>query len=103
MACEGWFTKIFMYHLRFLLHLNGESRLNLPYYLVKSKEKMVTRLRNHPDHISNPVFYHGLIKLLITTELEKIDRSWKHSTFWFGFDPEAQMHDDEEIIKQYKR
>ena len=64
---------------------------------------MVTWLRNHPDHISNPVFYHGLIKLSITTELEKIDRSWKHFTFWFGFDPEAQMHDDEEIRKQYRR
>ena len=64
---------------------------------------MVTWLRNHPDHINNPVFYHGLIKLRITTELEKNDRCWKHFIFWFGFDPEAQMQNDEEIRKHYRR
>ena len=45
-TCEGRFATVFKYHLRFLLHLNGESRLNLPYYLLKSLEKMVTRVKN---------------------------------------------------------
>ena len=40
---------------------------------------------------------------MITTELEKIDRSWQHFILWFGFDLEAQMHDDEEIRKQYRK
>ena len=39
--CEGWFATVFRYHLRFLLHINGESKLNLPYYLLKSIEKMI--------------------------------------------------------------
>ena len=64
---------------------------------------MVTRVRNHPEHNNHSVFHHGLIKLLITTQLEKIDRSWQHFIFWSGFEPEAQMHDDEEIRRQYRR
>ena len=32
---DGRFATVFKYHLRFLLHLNGESKINLPYYLFK--------------------------------------------------------------------
>ena len=102
-ACEGRFTNIFRYYLSFLLHLNGESRLKLPYYPFKSIEKMVTQVRNQPDHSSRSVFHHSLIKLLITTKLETIHIYWQHFIFWSGFEPEAQMHDDEEIRRQYKR
>ena len=49
-TCEGRFATVFRYHLRFLLHLNRESRLNLPYYMFKSLEKMVTRGKNHLGH-----------------------------------------------------
>ena len=87
---EGRFTTMFRYHLRFLMHLNGESRLNFPYYLFKSIENMVTRVRNHPDHNTHSVFHHELIKLLITTELERFDISWHHFIFWTSFEPEAQ-------------
>ena len=41
-TCEGHFTTILRYHLRFLIHLNGESILKFPYYPFKSIEKMVT-------------------------------------------------------------
>ena len=65
---------------------------------------MVTWVRNHPDHTSHSVLHHGLIKLLITTKLETIDRSWQHFIFWLGFELESQTHDDEkEIRKQYIR
>ena len=71
--------------------------------MFKSIDNMVTWVRNHPDHNSHSVFHHGLIKLLIITELGKIDRSWKNFIFWIGFEPEAQMHNDEEIRRQYRR
>ena len=32
-TCAGRFATVFRYHLRFLLHINGESKLKLPYYL----------------------------------------------------------------------
>ena len=41
---------------------------------------------------------------MITTELEKIDRSWHHFIFWSSFEHETQMHDDDkDKRKQYKR
>ena len=99
-TCEGRFATIFRYHLRFLLHTNGESKLNLPYYLFKSIEKIIAREIHHPDH---SVFHHGLIKLLINFELGKTGRSWKHFVFWFGFEFEDQDNDDQEVRRKYKR
>ena len=94
---------MFRYHVRSLLHINGESKLNLPYYLFKSIEKMIAWVRNHPYHISHSVFHHGLIKLLITSELGKTGRSWQHFIFWSSFEPEAQMHNDEEIEQKEEK
>ena len=71
--------------MRFLQHISGIKKLNLPFYLLKSMGKMATRVCNHPDSTSNNVFHHGLIKLLITQELEKEERSWSHFLFWSGF------------------
>ena len=86
-----------------MLHINGESNLNLPYYLFKSIEKMIAWVRNHPDHSSHLVFHHSLFKLLITAELGKTGRSWQHFIFWSGFESETQDHSDEEIRRQYIR
>ena len=59
---------------------------------------MVTHVKN-----GHSVFQYELIKLLITTKLKKIDRSWQHFLFWSSFEPEAQMHDDDkEIGKNYR-
>jgi hypothetical protein len=35
-TCEGRFSIVHRYLMRFLLHLNGSSIMNLPYYLLKS-------------------------------------------------------------------
>ena len=36
---------------------------------------MVVRARNHPSSSSSNMFHHGLITLLITQELGKVERS----------------------------
>ena len=96
-TCEGHFSTIFRYHLRFMLHINRESKLNLPYYMLKSVEKMIVRVRNHPKNSIHSVFHQGLIKILINFELGKTGISWQHFILWFGFEFEAQYHDDEEV------
>ena len=63
--------------------------------MFKSIEKMVTRVKNHPNHTIHYVFHHELIKLLITTDLKNMDKSWHHFLFWSGFEAKAQMHDDD--------
>ena len=46
---------------------------------------MVVRARNHSSSSRINMFHHGLIKLLITQELGKLERSWSHFIFWGGF------------------
>ena len=35
-TCEGRFAFVFKYHFRFLQHLSHESKMNLPFFLLKS-------------------------------------------------------------------
>ena len=46
---------------------------------------MSVRDQNHPSSSCSNMFHHGLIKLLITQELAKVERSWSHVLFWGGF------------------
>ena len=82
---EGRFGTVYRYHMRFLQHVIGANKLNLPFYLLKFLEKMSVRVRNNPISSSSNMFYHGLVKLLITQELGKLERSWSHFLFWGGF------------------
>lgn len=93
-TCEGRFATIYIYHMRFLQHVLGIKRLNLPYYFLKSLSKMATRVKNHPEASSHIIFHHGLVKLLITKELEKHKRSWPHFLFWSGFKVESRESDE---------
>ena len=86
-----------MYHLRFLLHVVGASKLNLAFYLLKSLSKMETQLRNHPDHTSHSIFHHGLKKLLLLNELRKKSWTWLHFLFWSGFEVEKIEIAEKEI------
>ena len=46
---------------------------------------MYVRVRNHPISSGSNMFHHGLVKLLITQELGKLERSWSHFLLWGGF------------------
>ena len=49
-TCDGKFASVFKYHVRFLQHLNQESKMNLPFFLLKSLQKMSNRIKGHFDH-----------------------------------------------------
>ena len=40
-TCEGRFALVFKYNIRFLQHLNQESKMNLPFFLFKKPAKNV--------------------------------------------------------------
>ena len=46
-TCEGRFAFVFKYHFRFLQHLSNESKMNLPFFFLKSLQKMSCRVREH--------------------------------------------------------
>jgi hypothetical protein len=34
-TCEGRFSLVYLYHIRLLIHINGDYPLNLPYFYLK--------------------------------------------------------------------
>ena len=77
-------------HLRFLMHLSGEKKMNLPYYLLKSIQKIISRVHSHQIHTVHSLFHQGLIKLLIIIHLKKKGKTWEEFLFEYGFDVEKQ-------------
>ena len=51
---------------------------------------MSCRAREHQDHTKQPVFHHGLIKLIISIVLQKREKTWEHFLFWLGFKIEQE-------------
>ena len=47
---DGRYASVFKYHIRFLQHLSQESKMNLPFFFLKSLQKMPSRIREHQDH-----------------------------------------------------
>ena len=49
-TCEGRFSFVFKYHFWFLQHLNHDAKMNLPFFFLKSIQKMYSRVKEHQDH-----------------------------------------------------
>jgi len=56
-TCEGRFSLVYLYHVKLLIHINGDYPLNLPYFLLKILSKMSKRVHSHPA-IANDSLFH---------------------------------------------
>jgi hypothetical protein len=75
-SCEGKFSFIFLYHIRLLAHLNEANPLNFPYYLLHSLKEMEKAIQRKTRNLEISLYHHGLIKMIITHELEKKGMVW---------------------------
>ena len=69
------FSLAHLYHLRLLMDLKG-SKLNLPYFLLNSLEKMATTIQNSIKIQDQSLFHHGLIKILVRHQLSLKGENW---------------------------
>ena len=53
---------------------------------------MSSRLKEHQDHTKQSIFHHGLIKLIISTMLQKKEKTWDYFLFWSGFQSKKEDH-----------
>ena len=74
-TCDGKYDRILKFHLKILMHINGNTQVNLPFYLLKSLQKMIAKVQGHPHHTAHSVYHQGLIKLLILTQLQREKRT----------------------------
>ena len=109
-TCEGIFSMVFKYHIRFLQHLNQHSRMNLLFLFLKSLQKMSNRIKGHSDHTQQSVFHHGLIKLIVCTVLQNKRKTWDYFLLWSGFHNEKedqpkkrQMNKQYSLVKRLKK
>lgn len=63
-TCEGRYSTVHLYHLRFLAHVAGMKPLDLPFFLYKSLTKMVAKARSPQGLKPKLVFHQGLIWIL---------------------------------------
>ena len=84
-TCDGRYDRILKCHLKLLMHINGNTQVNLPFYLLKSLQKMIAKVQGHPHHTTRSVYHQGLIKLLILTQLQREKRTWASLLAELGF------------------
>jgi hypothetical protein len=75
-TCEGRFFLVYIYHIRLLMHINGDYPLNLPYFLLKSLSKMSKRVQSHPTTAKGSLFHQVLIKTLVVSTLSEVQKPW---------------------------
>jgi hypothetical protein len=75
-TCEGRFDRVYLYHIRLLMHFTWKNPLNLPFYLYKSLGKMTDMVQARADQLKSSLFHFSLVKLLVVEELKKSNRDW---------------------------
>jgi len=58
---------------------------------------MSSRVKGHQDHTTQSIFHHGLIKLIISTSLQREGKTWDFFLFWSGF----QIKQEEQQNKKH--
>ena len=58
---------------------------------------MSSRVKEHHDHTTQSIFHHGLIKLIISTALQREGKTWDYFLFWSGF----QIKQEEQQTKKH--
>jgi len=76
-TCEGRFSKLYPYHIRFLMHFTRVRMLNIPYYLFRGIEKMAhTIYGKKNDQKMDNLFHRFVIKIIVLHHLNQLNISW---------------------------
>ena len=84
-TCEGRYHKVYSYHFKLLLHFTGNISLDLTFYLFCSLSKMCDKVQLRKEACETSLFHHGLVKLIVLHELQRIGRDWTTFMFMSGF------------------
>jgi hypothetical protein len=68
---------LYQYHIRLLVHFTGKDEMTIPFYLLRSMEKMSDRVQAKSKAVDTSVFHYGLIRMLIMEELRKRNITWE--------------------------
>jgi hypothetical protein len=83
-TCEGRYSTFKSFHFILLAHFLFNKPLNFPFYFLKILENMSSQVRKNVTNPHNSIFHHGLIKLLILSELERKGQNWDLFMYQFA-------------------
>jgi len=74
-TCEGRYSHIYRFHMRFLFHMVGHNTINLPYFLLRNIGKMFKKVQKYPKSTQTSLEHDSLITSLVYygLYLNKID------------------------------
>jgi hypothetical protein len=78
-TCEGRYGLIFYFHIRLLMVFLG-FRLDFPFYLHRSLQKMSKFYQRPNQNPETSLFHHGLIRTLVECHLASVGDNWEN--FW---------------------
>jgi hypothetical protein len=93
-TCEGWFSLVHLYHIRLLIHLNGDSSPCLPFFLLIFFSKMSERIQTHPATVGKSLFHQRLIKTLVMYALGEVQCSWEWLLESLNLEEKESKHKD---------
>jgi len=68
-TCEGRYSHVYRFHMRFISHMVCENKMNLSYFLLKSLIKMSRKVQKYPGSAKTSLDHHSLITTLVFDEL----------------------------------
>jgi hypothetical protein len=83
-TCEGRYGLVFLYHVRLLMIFLG-FKLNMPFYLFMSLQKMSKIYQRQKFNPLSSLFHHGLIRILVFSHLSKTGDTWEDFLFRNNF------------------
>ena len=76
-SCEGRFSRLYAYHIKFLMHFTRVRMMNIPYFVFRNIERMTTLVQHKtPQQQPNSVYHFALIKILVVHQLGLQGITW---------------------------
>jgi hypothetical protein len=92
------------YHLHFLIKLNSDKELSIPFYLLKILTKISTRVQSHTEYSHRSICQQGFIKILVLFSLYEIEIPYKYFMHFVGLQEEGketnEHQEEQEVDRQ---
>jgi hypothetical protein len=77
-TCEGRFSRLFLYHIRLLMHFTRVRMMNIPFFMCRNIEKMVPLVqRKSPAQQHRSIYHYALIKIVVMHQLAQQGIPWE--------------------------
>ena len=92
-TCEGRYQHLYRFHMRFLLHLTGQNKMNLPYFLIKDLIKISSKIQKNPFALEASLSHHSFITMLVFDQIRRNELSIRSFLQNSGFHQKEQLQE----------